>query len=431
MKLATRKLSLLSILLVSMAVALSILIKPTPPVQAHNPHGQVVCPLAGSYRGGDGLGAGRGHQGYDMFQAAGSPVFAPMGGRIEHRTQSGIGAGNYIVLRASGHDFVFMHLRAFSVSNGAQVAAGTKIGEVGNSGMKNKSVSAVHLHFEVWTSWKGGSYGSPAPTDIVRGCAQPGNAPNQTPTSGGGGSQTQTGRIQGLKRGGDNILSIEREGTGTRSFVNSGSDGSFYFNNLSVPATYIVRVNPADGKSISWTACGNRVGDCHKSPDARGTGTEAKVTFSGGGYIDLWWDYTSTSTTPTSTTSNVDIIGSASGRCLDAYGRGTENGTKLNIYDCVGSSNQKWTTRSDGSIVGVGSGRCVDVVGGSTSNSARVQLWDCHGGSNQKWSVNSRGEIVNTGSGRCLDVYGQYTANSSEINIYDCVGTGNQKWSLR
>ena len=107
------------------------------------------------------------------------------------------------------------------------------------------------------------------------------------------GTQTSTdGRIQGIKfGGGDNILSLEREGTGQRTFINSNSDGSYFFNNLSTPGTYIVRVNPQSGKSIRWTACGNRVGSCHDNPDAQGTGAEAKVYFGGPGYIDLWFHF--------------------------------------------------------------------------------------------------------------------------------------------
>ncbi len=107
-----------------------------------------------------------------------------------------------------------------------------------------------------------------------------------------------TGRIQGIEFGGDHILSLEREGTGQKTFINANSDGSYSFNNLTVPGTYIVRINGASGYNASWTACAGAVGSCHDNPNASGTGTEAKV-YLGGGYIDLWWKFTPTSTTGT------------------------------------------------------------------------------------------------------------------------------------
>jgi hypothetical protein len=58
------------------------------------------------------------------------------------------------------------------------------------------------------------------------------------------------------------------------------------------------------------------------------------------------------------------------GKCLDAKGEQTGNGTVVTIYACHGGSNQKWTVRSDGTIRGAQSGRCLDVKGASTTSSA-------------------------------------------------------------
>jgi endoglucanase len=42
--------------------------------------------------------------------------------------------------------------------------------------------------------------------------------------------------------------------------------------------------------------------------------------------------------------SNGNIANVQSGRCLDAVGQGTGNGTQLQVYDCVaaGQANQQW-----------------------------------------------------------------------------------------
>jgi murein DD-endopeptidase MepM/ murein hydrolase activator NlpD len=135
------------------------------------PAGEHVFPVAGPYSfgGEDALfGAprrGHRHMGHDISAARGTPVVAPFAGTIDWvRFQRG-GAGHYVVLDADDdHDYVFMHLRRGSIPvvAGQLVAAGDRIGEIGNSG---RSFGA-HLHFEVWVGgWyeKGGEAIDPLP----------------------------------------------------------------------------------------------------------------------------------------------------------------------------------------------------------------------------------------------------------------------------
>lgn len=72
-------------------------------------------------------------------------------------------------------------------------------------------------------------------------------------------------------------------------------------------------------------------------------------------------------------------------KCLDAYARGTTNGTVVGTYDCNGGDNQKWTFNSDGTIRGVQSGLCVD----ANQSTFKVQLWACWGADNQKWAMDT------------------------------------------
>ncbi|MEU6509627.1 non-reducing end alpha-L-arabinofuranosidase family hydrolase [Streptomyces sp. NPDC046942] len=41
---------------------------------------------------------------------------------------------------------------------------------------------------------------------------------------------------------------------------------------------------------------------------------------------------------------------------------------------------------SSGALRGVGSGRCLDATGSGTANGTAAQIWTCNGGSNQKWT---------------------------------------------
>jgi len=116
---------------------------PPPAPPAPGPAAAPRFPVQGLYTfGGEDarFGAGRpghSHQGQDMMAAQGTPIVSPVAGVVHWRAYQAEGAGHYLVIRADdGRDLVFMHMRAGSltVDKGAPVAAGQRIGEVGNTG---------------------------------------------------------------------------------------------------------------------------------------------------------------------------------------------------------------------------------------------------------------------------------------------------------
>ncbi|MGW2238671.1 ricin-type beta-trefoil lectin domain protein, partial [Streptomyces sp. NPDC001759] len=76
----------------------------------------------------------------------------------------------------------------------------------------------------------------------------------------------------------------------------------------------------------------------------------------------------------------------ALGKCLDATGRGTANGTRIGIWDCNGGSNQQWQSYGGG-YRNPASGRCLDDPESSTADGTQLVLWDCNGGANQQWNL--------------------------------------------
>jgi len=119
-------------------------------------------PLSARHTYGDGFGAGRGHEGQDLFARCGSAVLATRGGRIQE-----VGfeprAGNYVVVdgRATAIDTMYAHLLSRSpMREGTRVMTGGSIGRVGSSG----NASGCHLHFEIWSApgWYEG--GEPMPS---------------------------------------------------------------------------------------------------------------------------------------------------------------------------------------------------------------------------------------------------------------------------
>jgi lysophospholipase L1-like esterase len=114
------------------------------------------------------------------------------------------------------------------------------------------------------------------------------------------------------------------------------------------------------------------------------------------------------------------------GKCLDLNAGNTDNGQKIQLWSCNGSTAQTWTTYPDGTLKT--SGKCLDVYAMGTANSTKVELWDCNGGSNQVWQ-SYNGGYRNPASGRCLDDPAASTADGTQLALWDCNGTVAQKWS--
>ena len=107
-------------------------------------------PLLAKHGYGDGYGAGRGHEGQDVFAKCGSKLMAVRGGRVQvNDFQSA--AGNYLVIDGKGTamDFMYAHmLRPSSLREGQRVRTGQIIGQVGQTG----NAQGCHLHFELWSA---------------------------------------------------------------------------------------------------------------------------------------------------------------------------------------------------------------------------------------------------------------------------------------
>ena len=90
------------------------------------------------------------HNGVDFSHERGAPIFAAADGVIVHAKRAH-GLGKVIIIdHEYGFNTVYGHLSIFTVSNGATVKRGDKIGEVGNTGRS----TAPHLHYEVHVDGK-------------------------------------------------------------------------------------------------------------------------------------------------------------------------------------------------------------------------------------------------------------------------------------
>lgn len=124
-------------------------------------------PLLGRHTYGDGFGAGRNHQGQDIFASCGTRVVAARGGRVQARSYHS-SAGYYVVIdgRGTGQDYAYMHLaRGDRPAAGSWVATGELLGRESDTG----NASGCHLHFEIWSApgWYQGGHAK-APTRALK-----------------------------------------------------------------------------------------------------------------------------------------------------------------------------------------------------------------------------------------------------------------------
>jgi murein DD-endopeptidase MepM/ murein hydrolase activator NlpD len=105
-----------------------------------------VQPALGRFTSGFGARWGRHHDGIDIANRIGTPIYAVTDGVVEESGPAS-GFGLWIVLRhADGTQSVYGHINRSFVKAGQRVRAGEQIAEVGNRGIS----TGPHLHFEVW-----------------------------------------------------------------------------------------------------------------------------------------------------------------------------------------------------------------------------------------------------------------------------------------
>jgi murein DD-endopeptidase MepM/ murein hydrolase activator NlpD len=106
-----------------------------------------VFPMRARPQYGDGLDAGRGHEGQDLFAPAGTPLVAVADAVVLETGNSG-GRGNYISIYdpAENRTYNYFHMLTPALAHAGQhVTVGQKIGELGCTG----SCWGDHLHFEL------------------------------------------------------------------------------------------------------------------------------------------------------------------------------------------------------------------------------------------------------------------------------------------
>jgi hypothetical protein len=72
------------------------------------------------------------------------------------------------------------------------------------------------------------------------------------------------------------------------------------------------------------------------------------------------------------------------GKCMTLAG-GSANGTPIELASCNGGASQRFVLNKSLDLVNITADKCVDVKDKKTGNGTTLQLWQCSGTSNQKW----------------------------------------------
>ncbi|MFI6300099.1 RICIN domain-containing protein [Nonomuraea sp. NPDC050790] len=121
-------------------------------------------------------------------------------------------------------------------------------------------------------------------------------------------------------------------------------------------------------------------------------------------------------------------------RCLDADSNTLRgNGTKVQLWDCKGRSNQRWSMSGEGRLVNYANGRCLAVnTSRRGANGSKVMLWGCV--LPMPATRNGIATEMRCGPrmpGKCLDA-GLNTIGrlGTKVQIWDCNGQLQQQWQI-
>ena len=239
--------------------------------------------------------------------------------------------------------------------------------------------------------------------------------------SGGTGDTTAPSAPTGLAAGGTTASSTTLNWTASTD--NTGVTGYDVYRN----GTQVGTTTGATGYTDSGLSASTSYSYTVKAFDAAGNlspaSNTATVTTSaggtGGGTINSSAWYT--------------VTNANSGKCVDATGGGTANGTAVQQWTCgSGNANQQWQFQPTDSgyykvVARNAATEAWDVTGGAgtTGDGAQIQLWTYSGGTNQQWKPTRNADGSYTFTARnsgteCLDVTGRSTADGTRLQQWTC-----------
>ncbi len=125
------------------------------------------------------------------------------------------------------------------------------------------------------------------------------------------------------------------------------------------------------------------------------------------------------------------------GKCLDVFDHGLDNGVRLQQWSCTGEPHQKFRLIHRGggvyALQGLQSGRFVSVEAASAANGANIIQWDDQNAPQQNLTLIPSGNgsyaVRFNHDSKCLDLDSGSAADGARVQQWDCqINNSNQDW---
>lgn len=124
-------------------------------------------------------------------------------------------------------------------------------------------------------------------------------------------------------------------------------------------------------------------------------------------------------------------------QCLDVDANGGGNGTVVQIWQCNGSTQQRWYLWNNGALESYRfPGKCLDAdLNGGGRNGTKVQIWDCNNTPQQSWSHPSGDRAIYNarfynGGNIVMDRDANVVGNGARVQLWQKNFQSQQWWDV-
>jgi GH43 family beta-xylosidase len=211
-----------------------------------------------------------------------------------------------------------------------------------------------------------------------------------------------------------------------------------YTNGSGAAATHAVTVNGSSAGSLAYPWYGGDTWSSYRTASidvSLNAGTNAITVAHGTGYAEL---------------DRIDLLpviasggayrltNRSSGKVLDDANAGTADGNRVQQWDDLANSAQRWTAQDAGGgyvrLVNVAGGKCLGIADASTADGAAADIETCTTATSQQWRAVNTGpgtyKLLARHSGKALDLANAAPANGALVRQWPDNGLDAQKWAM-
>lgn len=131
-------------------------------------------------------------------------------------------------------------------------------------------------------------------------------------------------------------------------------------------------------------------------------------------------------------------------KCLDLQHGDVKNGSKVVLWDCWDTHNQRWLVGDKAITLKKDTSKCIDfwnwdgttpVKNGKAADGHTLQVWECNAlREHHEWYYRAEDSTIRwkapTGEEKCMDLFENKNENGALVGLWECNGQSHQRWSL-